>query len=96
MGNDVIIESLPEASAVIKFFALEGKSLINIFKRLKKVYGEAVIGYSTVEKWLFRIKGEEEDLSLSDPETNKEVEEHHRRLMLEILCYDRKTDQRKS
>ena len=67
-----------------------------IFKRLKKVYGEAVIGYSTVEKWLFRIKGEEEDLSLSDPETNKEVEEHHRRLMLEILCYDRETDQRKS
>ena len=70
--------------AVIKFFALEGESPTNIFKRLEKVYGDAVHGYSTVKKWVSRIKGEEEDSSLSGLSgTNKKVEGHYQRLMPE-------------
>ena len=51
--------------AVIEFFALAGELPTNILKRLEKVYGDAVIGYSTVKKGVSRIKSEEEDLSLS-------------------------------
>ena len=52
--------------AVIEFLVLEGESLINIFQRLEKVYGNAAIGYSAVKKWVARIKSKEEDPSLSD------------------------------
>ena len=52
--------------AVIEFLALEGESPINISQRSEKVYGDATIGYSAVNKWVSRIIAEEEDLCLSD------------------------------
>ena len=50
--------------AVIEFVVLGGKSPINIFRILEKIRGDPAI--AAVKKWLSRIKGEEEDLSLSD------------------------------
>ena len=45
--------------AVIEFFALEGELPTNIFKILEKIYGDGVIVYRTVKKWVSRIKNKE-------------------------------------
>ena len=50
---------------MIDVLVLEGELPINIVKSVEKTYGDAVIGYSTVNKWVYRIRGEE-DPSLSD------------------------------
>ena len=50
---------------MIEFLVSEGEPPKKIFKRLVKVYGDASIAYSTVKKWVSRIKDEEDDLSLS-------------------------------
>ena len=51
--------------AGMESIVLKGKPPTNIFKKLQKIKGDAVIAYSPVKKWVSRIKGEE-DPSLSD------------------------------
>ena len=51
--------------AVIEFLVLEGEPPKQIFERLVNVYGDASLAYSTVKKWVSRIKHEEDDPSLS-------------------------------
>ena len=51
--------------AVIEFLVSEGEPPKKFFERLVKVYGDASIAYSTVKKWVSRIKDEEDDPSLS-------------------------------
>ena len=51
--------------AVIDFLVSEGEPPKKIFEILVKVYGDASIAYSTVKKWVSRIKDEEDDPSLS-------------------------------
>ena len=50
---------------MIEFLVLEGEPPKKIFERLVKVYGDASIAYSTLKKWVFRIKDEEDDPSLN-------------------------------
>ena len=50
---------------MIEFLVSEGKPPKKIFETLVKVYGYASIAYSTVKKWVSRIKDEEDDPSLS-------------------------------
>jgi len=42
--------------AVIEFLVSEGEPPKQIFERLMKVYEDAWIAYSTVKKWVSRIK----------------------------------------
>ena len=51
--------------AVIEFLVSEGEPPKQIFERLVNVYGDASLAYSTVKKWVSRIKHEEDDPSLS-------------------------------
>ena len=51
--------------AVIEFLVSEGGPPKKFFETLVKVYGDASIAYSTVKKWVSRIKDEEDDPSLS-------------------------------
>ena len=51
--------------AVIEFLVSEGEPSKQIFERLVNVYGDVSIAYSTVKKWVSRIKHEEDDPSLS-------------------------------
>ena len=51
--------------AVIEFLVSEREPPKQIFKRLVNVYGDASLAYSTVKKWVSRIKHEEDDPSLS-------------------------------
>ena len=51
--------------AVIEFLVSEVEPPKKIFERLVKVYGDASIAYSTVKKWVSRIKDEEDHSSLS-------------------------------
>ena len=51
--------------AVIEFLVSEEEPTKKIFERLVKVCGDASIAYSTVKKWVSRIKDEEDDPSLS-------------------------------
>ena len=51
--------------AVIEFLVSEGEPPKKFFERLVKVYGDASIAYSTVKKWVSRMKDEEDDTSLS-------------------------------
>ena len=45
--------------AVIEFLVSEGEPPKQIFERLVNVYGDASLAYSTVKKWVSRIKHEE-------------------------------------
>ena len=49
----------------LNFLFRKGSHQKKVFERLVKVYGDASIAYSTVEKWVSRIKDEENDPSLS-------------------------------
>ena len=51
--------------AVIEFLVSEGEPPKQIFERLVNVYGDASLAYSTVKKWVSRIKHKEDDPSLS-------------------------------
>ena len=51
---------------MVEFLVFKGKPPIHIFKRLEKVYKDAAIGYSTVKKWVSRIKDKGENPSVSD------------------------------
>ena len=51
---------------VIEFLLLEGKTAQNISRRLKQVYGESVIDYSTVTRWVKRINDRQEEPTESD------------------------------
>ena len=51
--------------AVIEFLVSLGEPPKKNFERLVKVDGDASIAYSTVKKWVYRIKDKEDDPSLS-------------------------------
>ena len=51
--------------AVIQFLVSEEEPPKITFERLVNIYGDASIVYSTVKKWVSRIKDEEDDPSLS-------------------------------
>ena len=46
---------------MIEFLVSEGEPPKQIFERLVNVYGDASLAYSTVKKWVSRIKHEEDD-----------------------------------
>ena len=50
---------------MIGFLVSEGEPTKIFFEMLVKVYGDASIAYSTVKKWVSKIKDEEDDPSLS-------------------------------
>ena len=51
---------------VVEFLLLEGDTAQNISKRLKQVYGDGVIDYSTVMRWVKRINDGQEKPAESD------------------------------
>ena len=72
--------------AGIEFLVSEGEPPKKFFERLVKVYGDASIAYSTVKKWVSRIKDKEDDPSLSSLyKTDEEVEDHLQQSILETV-----------
>ena len=50
----------------IEFLLLEGETAQNISRRLKQVYGNGMIDYSTVTRWVKQISDEREEPAESD------------------------------
>ena len=48
-------QSQQKQRVVIEFLLPEGEKAQNISRRLKQVYGDGVINYSTVTRWVKRI-----------------------------------------
>ena len=53
-------------TVVIKFLLSEGETAQKISRRLKQVYGDSVIDYSTVTRWMKQINDEQEEPAKSD------------------------------
>ena len=51
---------------VVKFLMFEGETAQNICRRLKQVYGDGVIDYSTVTRWVKQIDDRQEEPAESD------------------------------
>ena len=51
---------------VIEFLLSEGEIAQNISRRLKQVYGDSAIDYSTVTRWMKRINNRQEESAESD------------------------------
>ena len=71
--------------AVIQFLVSKEEPPKKTFEGLVKIYGDASIVYSTVKKWVSRIKDEQDDPSLSSLKTDKEVEDHLQQFILETV-----------
>ena len=54
-------QSWQKQRVVIEFLQLEGETVQNISRRLKQVYGDGAIDYSTVSRWVKRINGGQEE-----------------------------------
>ena len=59
-------QSWQKQKVVIEFLLLEGKTAQSISKRLKQVYGDGAIDYSTVTRWVKQINDGQEELGKSD------------------------------
>ena len=51
---------------VIEFLLSEGETTMNISRRLKQVYGDGVIDYSTMTRWVKQINDGQEEPVESD------------------------------
>ena len=65
-GMNAPKQSWQKQRLVIKFLLLEGKAAQNISRRLKQVYGNGAIDYSTVTRWVKRINDGQEEPAESD------------------------------
>ena len=59
-------QSQQKQRVVIEFLQLEGETAQNINRRLKQMYGDGVIDYSTVMRWMKRINDGQEEPAESD------------------------------
>ena len=59
-------QSRQKQRVVIEFLLTEGETAQNISKRLKQVYGDGAIDYSTVTRWVKRINDGQEEPAESD------------------------------
>ena len=59
-------QSRQKQRLVIKFLLSVGKTAQNISRKLKQVYGDGAIDYSTVTSWVKRISDGQEELAESD------------------------------
>ena len=54
-------QSWQKQRVVIEFLLLEGETAQNISRRLKQVYGDGVIDYNTVTRWVKQINDQHEE-----------------------------------
>ena len=59
-------QSRQKQRVVIEFLLLEGETAQNISRRLKQLYGDGAIDYSTVTRWVKRIDDKQEEPAESD------------------------------
>ena len=59
-------QSRQKQRVIIEFLLSEGETAQNISRRLKQVYGDGAIDYSTVMKWVKRINDGQEEPAESD------------------------------
>ena len=59
-------QSLEKQRIVIEFLLSEGETAQNISRRLKQVYGDGAIDYSTVTRWVKQINDRQEEPAESD------------------------------
>ena len=59
-------QSWQKQRVVIEFLLSEGKTAQKMSRRLKQVYGDGVIDYSTVMRWVKRINDGQEEPAESD------------------------------
>ena len=59
-------QSQQKQRVVIEFLLLEGETAQNISRRLKQVYGDNAIDYSTVTKWVKGINDGQDEPAESD------------------------------
>ena len=59
-------QSRQKQRVVIKFLLSKGETDQNISRRLKQVYGDGAIDYSTVTRWVKRINDGQEEPAESD------------------------------
>ena len=59
-------QSWQKQTVVIEFLLSEGETAQNISRRLKQVYGDGAIDYSTVTRWVKRINDGQEKPAESD------------------------------
>ena len=59
-------QSRQKQRVVIEFLRSEGETAQNISRRLKQVYGDGAMDYSTVTRWVKRIKDKQEESAESD------------------------------
>ena len=75
-------QSRQKQRVVIAFLLSEGETAQNISRRLKQVYGDVAIDYSTVTKWVKRINDGQEELLKAIFAIGQEVIGH---LLLTVL-----------
>ena len=75
-------QSQQNQRVVIEFLLSEGETAQNISRRLKQVYGDGGIDYSTVMRWVKRINDQQEEPAESDLCEGQEVVGH---LLLTVL-----------
>ena len=59
-------QSRQKQKVVIEFLLSAGETAQNISRRLKQVYGDGAIDYSTVTRWMKRINNGQEEPAESD------------------------------
>ena len=59
-------QSRQKQRVVIEFLLSEGETAQNISRRLKQLYGDSAIDYSTVTRWVKRINDGQEEPAESD------------------------------
>ena len=59
-------QSRQKQRVVIEFLVSEGETAQNISRRLKQVYGDGAIDYSTVTRWVKRINDGQEETAESN------------------------------
>ena len=59
-------QSQQKQRVVIEFLRSEGETAQNISRRLKQVYGDGAIDYSTVTRWVKRINDGQEESAKSN------------------------------
>ena len=66
-------QSRQKQRVVIEFLLLEGETAQNISRKLKQVYIDGAIDYSTVTRWVKRINDGQEEPTESDFAISQEV-----------------------
>ena len=69
-------QSRQKQSVVIEFLVSEGETAQNINRRLKQVYGDGAINYSTVTRWVKQINDGQQEPAENDLLIGQEVVGH--------------------